>query len=364
MKRNLLSSEFPWPFAAPAATAVVVGALVFGLAWYFLSSQQVPSRLVRQPNVSNARCYDKSDTQRLEHILKLQKAFAAESEVKSSDQLESFASNTVVVKNPFFNELSEEDLPESLRRIADGRFSIKTSESALAGLYLGKGYVLTANHGVTEILPSLQNVQIQVEYFFKNPVSESWEKFSGPISDVSAIPRRDLALLYVPYLAEASLKGLPIAVPPPQLDGPPRIFFDVQILPSGASLRFRPQNTLKEGEAVYLITYDPRTYWDMVGAEPDRRITILEGAVTSLSAPQQTRYSDQFQTSIPVIRGQSGSPLVDKNGNIVGLLSQLSQSASGTSKSYFTSIDGLAELLELERNRLESCPSNRVMTKQ
>lgn len=90
---------------------------------------------------------------------------------------------------------------------------------------------------------------------------------------------------------------------------------DIAIIQStraiGRSLRFRTGDPLKPGEDIIVIGFPLR---GLLSSAP----TVTTGIVSSLAGLRDDR--TRFQISAPVQPGNSGGPVLDKEGNVVGMV--------------------------------------------
>ncbi len=210
----------------------------------------------------------------------------------------------------------------------------RTSQSQ--GIHLGGGYVLTVAHGlITKTGTSLQTTGAEVGY--ADAVSKSVSgklvtvELEGggnvqigliPVYNFSIHTRQDLALVYAPTQYK-------VVIP-----------------------KFRLSNTLEVGEHVYMVSFDPN-------ASNASGSSVISGTVTSLTGG--SNYASQFLTSIKPNAGQSGAPVFDSYGNLVGLLSNaaLSEGKHNLVENYtgsnISSIDIFGDLVKPEKKVLASC---------
>lgn len=239
------------------------------------------------------------------------------------------------------------------------------------GISLGGGYILTVAHGVINTSESnflwiinrshsdvTQPSHIRIGYlggphkttdvaaFYFDSHTGKWvyngqyqvqTQQTSDASTITVLPGMDAALLYVTS---------------PGVQGEPPNF------------RYRSAETLRKGEKVYALVARQD------GKPPERQlpllypsladVTVLEGIVAD-HLPEGLSISGRFLTSMVSVHGDSGSPVFDSSGNLIGIVSGdvtiVSDSVKiGTNEySAITSIDSLLPLIRAERQQL-MCP--------
>ena len=193
---------------------------------------------------------------------------------------------------------------------------------ASQGLSLGGGYFVTVSHGIRDSIAQVPNsdnsysVTISPNKVLLVYVNDKKEPVAVPVQNITALPNRDMALVYLPSQDKESI------------------------------VAFRPSSTLKHGEKLYNVTSE--------GGPIIRQGEVIDTSITANAEDNPFTYSSQILTSISGENGDSGSPVFDVFGNLVGVAS-VGSTWNGKPSMTLASIDSLASLLAAQKQQLIAC---------
>lgn len=123
-------------------------------------------------------------------------------------------------------------------------------------------------------------------------------------------------------------------------------------------LQLRPSETVDIGEAAWALGYPgiSSMYQQYSTFSPDD-ITLTQGIISKRNKPTGSSY-EAFQMDVYINSGNSGGPLVDKNGFLLGINSAGIQSAEGTSEGVNYAIIANELIRILDNERLEYAVAN------
>jgi S1-C subfamily serine protease len=163
--------------------------------------------------------------------------------------------------------------PTPIARAINGTFTIKSAKKIGTGFFISSnGYAVTCRHVVEEPASYSAVLNDKTEY---------------PLTVLSVSPRQDLAVVQVPV---------------PQ---------------KGSHLPLRDASTLSPGERLFAI-----------GASAGLQATVTDGVFTGIRRMPETE-EEVIQFSAPVNPGNSGGPLIDEKGRVVGIVSMRYDSLKG-----------------------------------
>ena len=195
------------------------------------------------------------------------------------------------------------------------------------GLSLGGGYFVTVSHGLIEPIVPVPNKDNSYSFTISpNRVllvytNDKKENIAVHVQNITAFPYGDMALVYLPSQDK------------------------------GAMVAIRPSSTLKQGEKLYNITLTSNGLDKREGEVMKTSVTANDASTPYLI------YSNQILTSISADDGDSGSPVFDRFGNLVGVLS-VGASLNGKSVTTVASVDSLTSILVAQKLQL-ACPQGR-----
>ena len=123
-------------------------------------------------------------------------------------------------------------------------------------------------------------------------------------------------------------------------------------------LQLRPSDTVDIGETAWALGYPgiSSMYQQYSTFSPDD-ITLTQGIISKRNKPTGSTY-EAFQMDVYINSGNSGGPLVDKNGFLLGINSAGIQSAEGTSEGVNYAIIANELIRILDNERLEYAVAN------